>query len=547
MSSEPSTPAPAPQAAATSPQLARSAGVIGVATMASRLLGLVRDVVLGSMFGAGDALDAFLIAFRIPNLVRDLFAEGAMSAAFVPTFTRTLTNEGREKAWRLGSLVINALVAATAVLVIVGIVFASPITTLLDYSGKFAAVPGKLALTVSLTRVMFPFLMFVAVAAALMGMLNSLHRFFVPAVSPAMFNVGSIVCTLGLAPVMPALGLPIIMAPAIGVLVGGFGQMAIQWPALRREGFRYAPVLDFSDPGLRRVLTLMGPGVLGLAAVQVNLVVNSILAMHEGTGAVSALNFSFRLMYMPIGLFGVSVATAVIPTISRHAARNATADMREAISSGLRLMLMLNVPATIGLVSLATPIVALIFEHGEFTPAATASTAAALACYAPGLLGYSAVKIAVPSFYALHDSRTPVLVSVTTVVVNVGLNLALVRVMGFQGLALGTAISAMFNACVLLWVLRTRLGGLDGRRIASSLLRITVASVIMGAAAWGTSEAIAAWRPSHAFPVMALRVGAAIGVALVVLDVAARALGVQEFIEAREMVVGRLARLRKPS
>jgi putative peptidoglycan lipid II flippase len=547
MSSEPSTPAPAAQAPATSPQLARSAGVIGAATMTSRLLGLVRDTVMASLFGAGDAMDAFLIAFRIPNLVRDLFAEGAMSAAFVPTFTRTLTNEGRESAWRLGSLVINALVAATAVLVIAGIVFASPITTLLDYSGKFAAVPGKLTLTVSLTRVMFPFLMFVAVAAALMGMLNSLHRFFVPAVSPAMFNVGSIACTLGLAPVMPTLGLPVIMAPAIGVLVGGFGQMAIQWPTLRREGYRYAPVLDFSDPGLRRVLTLMGPGVLGLAAVQVNLVVNSILAMHEGTGAVSALNFSFRLMYMPIGLFGVSIATAVIPTISRHAARNETADMREAISNGLRLMLMLNVPATIGLVALASPIVALIFEHGRFTSADTANTAAALACYAPGLLGYSAVKIAVPSFYALHDSRTPVLVSVTTVVVNVALNLAMVRVMGFQGLALGTAISAIFNAGILLWILRQRLGGLDGRRIATSLVRITVASVIMGAAAWTANRAIGAWMPSHTFAVTALRVGAAIGVGLVVLDVAARALGVQEFIEARAMVLGRLARLRKSS
>ena len=324
---------------------------------------------------------------------------------------------------------------------------------------------------------MFPFLMFVAVAAALMGMLNSLHRFFIPAVSPAMFNVGSILCTLGLAPVMPLVGWPVIMAPAIGVLVGGFGQMAMQWPALRREGFRYEPVFDFSDPGLRQVLTLMGPGIVGLAAVQINLVVNSILAMGEGTGAVSALSFAFRLMYMPIGIFGVSIATAVVPTLSRHAARNDIAGMRDTVSSGLRLMLMLNVPATVGLMVLATPIVALIFEHGRFTAANTAATAAALACYAPGLIGYSAVKIAVPAFYSLRDSRTPVLVSVTTVLVNVGLNLTLVRLMGFQGLALGTAVSAIFNAGVLLWLLAvpagrarpTPRGGLvrpDRRRVA---------------------------------------------------------------------------------
>ena len=296
---------------------------------------------------------------------------------------------------------------------------------------------------------------------------------------------------------------------------------------------------------MRRLLTLMGPGLIGLAAVQINLVVNSILATGEGTGAVSALSYAFRLMYMPIGLFGVSIATAVIPTLSRHAARNETADMRGAISNGLRLMLTLNVPATVGLVVLATPIVALIFEHGRFTPANTAATAAALAFYAPGLLGYSAVKIAVPSFYALHDSRTPVMVSVTTVIVNVVLNLALVRVMSFQGLALGTALSAIFNATLLLWVLRRRLGGLDGRRVTSSLVRITLASIIMGLAAWGTEHAIAAWLPAHTIPVLLLRVGAAIGVALAVLDVAARALGVQEFIEARAMVLNRLARLRK--
>lgn len=511
--------------------------------MTSRVLGLVRDQVMAFLFGAGDQMDAYNIAFRIPNLVRDLFAEGAMSAAFVPTFTRTLTNEGPDKAWRLGSLVINALIAVTAVLVLVGIVFAGPITTL--FASSYAAVPGKLELTATLTRVMFPFLMLVAVAAALMGMLNSLHRFFIPAISPAMFNVGSIACTIGLTPVMPMLGWPIIMAPAIGVLVGGCLQAAVQWPTLQRQGFRYQPVLSFADPGLRRLLTLMGPGLIGLAAVQINLVVNSILATGEGTGAVSALSYAFRLMYMPIGLFGVSIATAVIPTLSRHAARNETADMRGAISNGLRLMLTLNVPATVGLVVLATPIVALIFEHGRFTSANTAATAAALAFYAPGLLGYSAVKIAVPSFYALHDSRTPVMVSVTTVIVNVALNLALVRVMSFQGLALGTALSAVFNATLLLWVLRRRLGGLDGRRVTSSLARITLASIIMGLAAWGTEHAIAAWLPAHTVPVLLLRVGTAIGVALVVLDVAARALGVQEFIEARAMVLNRLARLRK--
>jgi putative peptidoglycan lipid II flippase len=513
--------------------------------MTSRVLGLVRDQVLAFLFGAGDMMDAYNIAFRIPNLVRDLFAEGAMSAAFVPTFTRTLTNEGRERAWRLGNLVVNALLLATGLIVAAGMVFAGPITT--AFASAYAEVPGKLELTVLLTRVMFPFLALVAVATALMGMLNSLHRFFIPAVSPAMFNVGSIICTIALAPVMPAVGLPVIMAPAIGVLVGGFGQMAVQWPALRREGYRYRPVLDFRDEGLRRVLVLMGPGVVGLAAVQINLLVNSILATGEGTSAVSALNYAFRLMYMPIGIFGVSIATAVVPTLSRHAARNDAAGMRDTVSSGLRMMLMLNVPATVGLIVLATPIITLIFEHGAFTPAHTAATAAALAFYAPGLVGYSAVKIAVPTFYSLRDSRTPVVVSGITVLLNVVLNVTLVRVIGFTGLALGTAASAIFNAGALLWLLRSRLGGLDERRVAGSFARIGAASLVMGLAAWATDAAIAAWTPSHAIPVMTLRVTASIAAALVVLDRAARLLHAREFNEARAMVLARVRLLKRPA
>jgi putative peptidoglycan lipid II flippase len=376
-----------------------------------------------------------------------------------------------------------------------------------------------------------------------MGMLNSLHRFFVPAVSPAMFNVGSIICTIGLAPVMPLVGLPVIMAPAIGVLVGGFLQTAVQWPPLSREGYRYRPLIDFRDEGLRRVLVLMGPGVVGLAAVQVNLLVNSILATGEGTSAVSALNYAFRLMYLPIGIFGVSIATAVVPTLSRYAAKNDAAGMRETISSGLRMMLMLNVPATVGLIVLATPIVSLIFEHGAFTPAHTAATASALACYAPGLVGYSAVKIAVPSFYSLRDSRTPVFVSGVTVFLNVVLNVTLVRVMGFTGLAIGTAASAIFNAAALLWLLRSRLGGIDEHRVASSFARIGAASVAMGAAAWAADAAIAAWLPARGIAVMGLRVGASIAVALFVLDQAARLLHAREINEARAMM---LARLRLP-
>jgi putative peptidoglycan lipid II flippase len=526
----------------STPHLARSAGLIGASTMASRVLGLVRDQVMAILFGAGDQMDAFNVAFRIPNLVRDLFAEGAMSAAFVPTFTRQLTHNGRESAWRLGSLVINTLILATGAIVLAGIAFAWPITRW--FAGAFAEVPGKFELTVTLTRVMFPFLLLVAVAAAVMGMLNSLHRFFVPAIAPAVFNVCAIACTVGLAFLMPTIGLPMIMAPAIGVIAGGLGQIAVQWPTLRREGFRYRPVIDLRDEGLRHVLLLMGPAVVGLAAVQVNVLINTILATDEGSGAVSWLSYAFRVMYMPIGLFGVSIATAVLPSISRHAARDNLVEMRGTVSNGLRLMLMLNVPATIGLIVLAAPIIGLIFQHGRFTAADTAATAAALMCYAPGLVGYSVVKIAAPSFYALRDSRTPVVVSIATMVVNIVLNLTLVKVLGFKGLALGTAAAAIFNAVTLLVLLRGRLGGLDGRRMATALSKITGASLVMGTTAWGLNALLVHWLGASTILLRLLEVGAAILGAVVVLDVMARALHIDEFIEARHLVVARMARMR---
>ncbi|HEY7445585.1 MAG TPA: murein biosynthesis integral membrane protein MurJ [Vicinamibacterales bacterium] len=525
-------------------RLARSAGIIGLATMTSRVLGLVREQVLAYYFGAGNAMDAFVIAFRIPNLLRDLFAEGAMSAAFVPTFTRQLTLSGKPRAWRLGNNVITALTAITIPLTILGMVFAEPLVRL--YAEDFSRVPGKLELTVQLTRIMLPFLTLVAVAAALMGMLNAMHRFFVPALSPAMFNVGTIVCAVTLVGVMPRLGLDPVVAIAIGTIVGGLGQVLLQWPALDREGFRYWPSFDWSDPELRRVAALMGPSIIGLAAVQVNLFVNSILATGEGTGAVSWLSYAFRLMYLPIGLFGVSIATAAIPGISTHAAREELTAMRGAIARGLRMMLMLNIPATLGLVALARPVVGLIFERGEFTSADTNATAIALMFYAPGLIGYSFVKLASPAFYALHDSRTPVIVSILTMVLNIVLNITLVRLMGYSGLALGTALAALFNASVLLWRLRGRLDGLEGTRLAISLGKIMAASAVMAAGAWAVERGMHTILPGTDLTIRILHVGSSIAVGLVVLAVSAHMLNITEFGDARRLVLARVRRTARP-
>jgi putative peptidoglycan lipid II flippase len=518
-----------------SQQLVRSAGVIGVATMTSRVLGLVRDQVLAYFFGAGDAMDAFRIAFRIPNVLRDLFAEGALSAALVPTFTRALASGDPRAVWRLASNLISVLLLISGAAIAAGIVFAQPLVEL--YAGGFRAVPGKIELTVRLTRVMFPFLATVAIAAVMMAMLNALRRFFVPALSPAMFNVATIACAVIAVPMSPRLGIEPIFAIAAGTLLGGLGQILMQWPALRRQGFRYRPVLDMRDPWLREIGRLMVPSVAGLAAVQINLFVNSWLAAGLGTGAVSWLDYAFRLMYMPIGLFGISIATASLPTISGHAATGDEPGMRRAVSSGLRMMLMLNVPATVGLMVLATPIVRLIYEHGRFTPVDTAATAAALMCYAPGLVGYSAVKLVSAVFFAMGNSRIPMLASAASVACNVTLNLVLVRFLGHRGLALGTAAAALLNAALLIALLRTRLDRVEGNRLLTAMTKISIASIAMALAAFYSERALHAFFAGEALTMQAIRVFGAIGIAMGVLALSAHILRIEEFAQLRHRML----------
>ena len=509
--------------------------------MTSRILGLVRDQVLAHLFGASVAMDAYYVAFRIPNLLRDLFAEGAMSAAFVPTFTSYLTSRGKESAWRVGNNVINALIVVTGVLVVLGIVFADPLVRLLA-DETYTANPAKLSLTIDLARIMLPSLLFIALAAALMGMLNSLHHYFIPALSPAMFNVMTIVCAFALVPLLGRMGIAPITAIAIGTLLGGIAQLALQWPTLRREGFRYRLTLDWRDEGLRRVLLLMGPGTIGMAATQINLVVNNQLATGQGTGAVSWLNYAFRLMYLPIGLFGVSIATATLPTVSRHVTQKDLAAVRDTIARGISLMLMLNVPASVGLIVLAHPIVQVILERGRFTAADTAATAAALQFYALGLLAYSVVRIVSPIFYALGRSRTPVIVSIITVLVNAGLNMMLVRVLGFRGLALGTSIAALFNAATLLTLLRRELHGIHDGRIVSAFARIGVAAGAMGVVAALLNQMLETRWPGGALVAQVVRLSITIGVSLVVLGAASWLLRIREFNEGAALVARRLRR-----
>jgi putative peptidoglycan lipid II flippase len=374
-----------------------------------------------------------------------------------------------------------------------------------------------------------------------MGMLNALRKFVIPAVSPAMFNVVFILSTLVLVPVFRAAGWEDVTALSVGMLGGGLAQILIQWPALRREGYRHQWTLNLRDPGLREVLMLMGPGILGVAAAQINLLVNTVLA--TGTpGAPSALRYAFQLMYLPIGIFGVAIATASIPEIARQASDRDHGSMARTVSWAIRLMMVVSIPAIVGLIVLAHPIIELVFERGEFKADSTWMTAAALAFYAPGILGYSIVKIASPGFYALQEPRTPVLISLFTIAINLALNLWLNSLYGFKGLALGTAIAANINAGLLLFMLSRRLGGGDFGRMAVTFAKTCVAAALMGLAAYYSE----AWLQTHfadrSLTHRLIRVFGAIGLALAVLAIAAQALRLEEFRVAVARVLGRIRR-----
>lgn len=528
-------------------QLARRAGVVGLAVLSSRVLGLVREQVFAVAFGAGRVLDAYVTAFRIPNLFRDLFAEGALSAAFVSTFTQTLEREGPARAWRLASLVVNALAVVVGALCLLGILVAPTLTTAI--APGFAASAGKLELTVRLTRIMFPFLLLVALAAVAMGILNTRQRFGLPAAASAFFNLGSVLGGLGCAawlapgylggvlggltggPAPPddaELAARAITGMAIGTVLGGLLQLGVQLPALRAVGFRWRPVLAIRDPGLHQVLRLMGPATLGAAAVQVNVFVNNNFASYLGDGAVSWLNVAFRFMQLPIGLFGVAIGTVTLPLVSRHAAHGDRGAMRAALGQALELVAILCCPAAAGLAVLGIPIIGLVYEHGRFTPADTTAAAAALAGYALGLAGYAGIKVVAPAFYALDDARTPARVALLSILANLGLNWLLVHGLGFGhvGLALSTSLVALANFTVLFLALRRRLGSL-GAGPGRTLGRVLLATAVMAVVAGVLDRCL--WSPPDAdgrLTVHTLRVAVDLPIAIVVYVAACRGLGV---------------------
>jgi putative peptidoglycan lipid II flippase len=455
-------------------EVAKAAGLVSFGTLTSRIMGLCRDVAIAFAFGAGLYSDAFFVAFRVPNLIRRLLGEGPMSSAFIPVFSEYREERSEKEAWKLASN-LTGLMGGLALCITVAGMFAAPvIVRIIAPDWDLDGVKG--GVTVRLTRLMFPYLFLVVLYALAMAVLNSCRRFFVPAAAPALLNLGMIWGALVMSPFFD----PPVMGLAWGVLLGGALQLGVNVSPLHRVGYRWRPGFDTRDEGVRRVGRLMVPTVVGLAVNDINQVVDTILASLLAEGSVSWLFYGSRLTQFPLGLIGIAMGTAILPTLSAQSARGAQEEFRETISFGLRVVFFLTFPAIVGLTVLRAPITALIFQRGEFTFGDTVATGQAIFFYALGMWAAGGIRILASAFYSLKDTRTPFLTAAAAMAVNILLNLYLMTVMGHAGLALASSLSVIFQFFLLARLLRQRLGPFGLRRILAETGKTVAASVVMG-------------------------------------------------------------------
>jgi len=456
--------------------LVRAAGSMSAMTALSRVAGYVRDNLQAQILGAANSSDAFVIAFRIPNMLRRLVAEGALTAAFVPTFTRYMRRHDRGAMWRFAGSVFYALSAALAVIVVLGILFSPVLVKTLAWG--FGGAPDKMDLTISLSRWMFPYIAFVSLTALASGILNAFDAFALPAFTPVLLNLSIVGCALAL---RDRFGDPA-HAFAAGVLLGGALQLAIQIPPLVRRGLDLSLPRPFDREGVREVGRLMLPRIFGVGITQVNLVVDSQFATSLRSGSVSFLYYANRVTELTLGIFGVSLSTVILPTLSRAAAEGDHRRVLDTLSMAVRLLVFITLPATVGLVILRVPIMHVLFERGRFTREDTLLSAGALACYSLGLLPYASVNVLATAFYAHRDTRTPVMVGLATFVLHLGLNFALRAPLAQNGIALSTAASALVDSLLMAWLLRRRFGEFLHGEVRISLARTTAAAGAMAGA-----------------------------------------------------------------
>ncbi len=521
--------------------LLQSAGIVSAAVAFSRITGFLRETVLGWLLGAGAVFDAYVLGYRIPNLARDLFSEGALASAFVPAFTRALASGNKDEARELSNI------TATLLLLLVGTfsglgMWLSP-WFVETFASDFHATPGKFELAVRLVRIVFPFLPLVALAAQAQGILYAHNSFGVPAVSSSLFNIGSVLFGLTAGYWLgPQFGITPVEGMAMGIVAGGVAQLIFQLPSVWKLGYSWRPQLNFRHEGVRHILRLMGPAVLSGAALQINVLVNTNFAAgirdaagHVMNGPVSWLAYAFRFQQLPLGLFGIPVAAAALPRLSRSAAEGNTAEFRDTLASGMGMILLATVPAAVGLAILGESMVALVYQHGRFLAADTRETAIALAGYAIGIPGYAAGKLLTPAFYALGDSRTPMLVSLSSIGFNAACAFTAVEVLhlGTAGLALSLSVVAILNALALLALISRRLEGVHGPAILRNLLKVAVAAGVMASACLLVVRAT---------PSPGLQAALGIPLGATVYYAAASLLGIQEVSSVKEAVLAKFRR-----
>lgn len=452
--------------------IAKSAGIIGSATLLSRVLGFVRDIMFAAFFGTGIYAQAFVVAFRIPNLLRDLIGEGATNAAVVPVLVEELTRKGKEHFWKLANILLNILLVVLTVLTVLGVLLSKPIVVAI--APGFLSDPSKLQVTIALTRAMFPYLFLIGLAAYGMGVLNSLKHFTAPAFAPSMLNVSLIICML--------IWRQDIIGLVVGVLLGGLLQVIIQIPTFIKNGARFDQK-KFMHPQIKKLGLLLLPRIFGTGVYQINVFISTILASIAGIvgeGAVAGLYFSNRILQLPLAIFAIALAQAALPTLSGHIATGQMDKFRNTINFLLRSVGFVLLPASAGLIALSLPITRTLFERGAFGSYSTAITSSALFFYAFGLLAYGAIKILVNGFYSMQDTKTPVKVAAFSVAVNIILNLIFMFPLKVGGLALATSISGILNATILFVILRKKVDTLYEMKLFRSLARILCASVLMG-------------------------------------------------------------------
>lgn len=519
----------------------RAAGVVALAVMLSRVLGLARELIFAALFGAGRGMDAYITAYRAPNLLRDLFAEGALSVAFVTVFSKLGVEKSHAAAWELARKMATLVLVFMAGVTLLGIVFAPALIAVLAPGFD----PAKSAFAVELTRIMFPFILMVSLAALVMGMLNSRNVFGVPALASSFYNLGSIFGGVTIAWLIdPAFGPRALVGMAVGTLIGGLLQLAVQIPSLKKVGFTFHFDFGWRDDQVKRVLWLMLPAVIAASAVQVNVMVNSIFASYLGDGAVSWLAYAFRLMQLPLGIFGVAVATVTLPAVSKIAAGGDMAHFRETLAKAVRLALFLTLPATIGLMMMSNEIIGLIYERGKFTADDTLQTGMALKFYAVGLMGYACIKVLSPAFYALERKWTPMLVTLFCIGLNMALNWQLTFRMGLghKGLAFSTGLVATLNFLMLYALMRRAAGGLETIKGLRSFGRILAAAAGLAGVCLLGRRWLAPWLAGASFVDRAWSLAVIVGLSAAVYFALCALLRVDEAREALALIKRRISR-----